>query len=144
MKKLEEWLYKEILILLKHNENNIADYLNWNKTKIINDWIDLEIDKKYNILFWNKNITQEEKIAIIELHRDFMEIFASSILRLFESDLYEVEWYNPWIDLDDYSLQNPKWKWSLILAKDLNWEEITDNTIYENFISYIEKEKTSK
>lgn len=141
MKKLEEWLYKDIYKMIKYNWVFLNNYLSWDVTKEIESVQRHWIDNKFKILFWNKNLSDDEKNAIIEMFNHYMETFTSSILRLFESDLYEIEWYNPWIDLDGYSEKNPEWKGSLIKVSDLKWETITDNSMYENFIEYIEEEK---
>lgn len=109
MKQLEINLYKYIYDDMIFSLSNIKDCLDWKNNNIIDSWIKHWVDKNYNILFWNKYLSNEQKNAILNLLKDNIESSFLTLLRALEWDLYEVGWYDIPIDREKYTSSHPDW-----------------------------------
>lgn len=141
MKTLEIWLYREIFGWLSLSSREFRQFLFLKNYELLRN----EIWKSAFSLDFLDKLSDYEKELIVKAFDDIIETEVLSILRLLEGDLYECDWYAPPIDPDDYMESHPDYQGGLLRVVDLEWKSITDNSMYENFIAYMEdkKDKTS-
>ena len=142
MKKLEKIFFEAIYKSLKFRSTLINDYFNWRENEFIESWKRYWIDKNFQNLFWSCSLNQNEKDAILKLIEFSIETEIFWILRLLEWDLYYLEWYKLYwytlpVDKEKYIEKDHDWHWWIIKVVDLEWNYITDNSLYENFIEYL-------
>lgn len=138
MNKIEEALYKKTFDLILNSLSTMKKLLNW---EICDDFIN---DKNYvnspkvsTNLFWTKKFTNKQKKVILEIYYEKLLLHMLTLLRILEWDFYELEWYSSWVDPEIYFENNRDWAGSLVVLKDIDWNFITDNNLYDNFLWYV-------